>query len=322
MISLDITLLYQIIGFFILLIVLNALLYKPVQRILKDREDKIEGNIKKAAETEDTVSQGLVDYEKKLKEAAIKGHEERNRLRQEGIEKEKTLIEAARLEAAKELSSIRKEIETSKTAALSGLKTEARGLAREIAGKVLDRTVAGLLAIAILLPSMALASAGGGHEAGGMSMTWKLINFGILAVGVYLVWTKVINGLLDKRSAGIKTAIEDAQRARDEAEKKAAEYKEKLSLLDRKIADIHSELKLEGEAEKARIIAEAGKAAERLKTQAKAAAEQEIKKARLEIREEAAKAAVELAEEILKKELSPEDHQRLVKGYLNNLRLN
>ncbi len=322
MISLDITLLYQIIGFFILLIVLNVLLYKPVQKILKDRDEKIDGNIKKAAETEETVAKGLVDYQKKLKEAAVKGHEERNRIRQEGLEKEKALIEAARLEAAKELSSIRKEIETSKSAALSGLKSEAKGLAREIAGKVLDRTVAGLLAIALLLPSIALASAEGGHEAGGMSMTWKLINFGILAVGVYLVWTKVINGLLDKRSADIKKAIEEAQMARDEAEKKASEYREKLALLDRKVADIASELKLEGEAEKARIISEAGKTAERLKEQAKTAADQEIKKARLEIREEAARAAVELAEEILKKELSPEDHERLVKGYLNNLRLN
>jgi len=46
MINIDITLLYQIIGFFILLILLNTFLYKPVQRILKDREDGIEGNIK------------------------------------------------------------------------------------------------------------------------------------------------------------------------------------------------------------------------------------------------------------------------------------
>ena len=321
MISIDITLLYQIIGFFVLLIVLNALLYKPVQRILKDREDKIEGNIKKAAETDETVAQGLVDYQKKLKEAAVKGHEERKRIRQEGIEKEKALLEAARLEAAKELSSIRKEIETSKAAALSGLKTEAKGLAREIAGKVLDRTVAGLLAIAVLLPSIALASTEAGHGEGG-GMGWKLFNFGLLAVGAYLVWTKVIAGLLDKRSAEIKNAIEEAQRAKDEAEKKAAEYREKLALLDKRVSDIANELKLEGESEKARIISEAGKAAERLKEQAKTAAEQEIKKARLEIREEAAKAAVELAEEILKKEISPEDHERLVKEYLNNLRLN
>ena len=81
-------------------------------------------------------------------------------------------------------------------------------------------------------------------------------------------------------------------------------------------------MKLEGQAEKARIIAEAAKSAEALKAQAKVAAEQEIKKARIEIREEAARVAVELAEEILKKELSPDDQARLVKGYLNNLRLN
>ena len=121
-------------------------------------------------------------------------------------------------------------------------------------------------------------------------MTWKIINFVILAVGVYLVWTKAIAKLLAKRSSEIKNAIEEARKAKDAADRNAAEYREKLSLLDRKVAEIHNELKLEGQAEKARIIAEAAKSAEALKAQAKVAAEQEIKKARIEIREEAARA--------------------------------
>ncbi|OGP94455.1 MAG: hypothetical protein A2V53_01400 [Deltaproteobacteria bacterium RBG_19FT_COMBO_56_10] len=189
-----------------------------------------------------------------------------------------------------------------------------------MAGKVLERSVVGFLVIGLIVPSLAFASSEGGY--GDSGMTWKIINFVILAVGVYLVWTKAISGLLTRRGSEIKNAIEEARKAKDAADRNAAEYREKLAILDSRVAEIHNELKLEGEAEKARIIAESARSAESLKAQAKIAAEQEIKKARIEIREEAARLAVQLAEEILKKELSPADQERLVKGYLNNLRLN
>ena len=320
MISIDYTLLIQIIGFFILLVILNRFLYRPVQKILAERDSQIGGFLKNAAETDKEISEGIIAYEKKLKEAAVKGNEERAKIRQEGVEKEKATLEAARAEAFKELSGIRTEIEASKKSAIASLGVEAKQLARDIAGKVLERNVVGFLIIGLLIPSLAFASSEGGH--GDSGMTWKIINFVILAVGVYLVWTKVLSGLLSKRGSEIKNAIEEARKAKDAADRNAAEYREKLSILDRKVGEIHNELKLEGQAEKARLIAEAAKSADALKAQAKVAAEQEIKKARIEIREEAARLAVQLAEDILKKELTPADQERLVKGYLNNLRLN
>ena len=56
--------------------------------------------------------------------------------------------------------------------------------------------------------------------------------------------------------------------------------------------------------------------------QAKLTGGQEVRKAKAEIRQEAAGIAVELAREILNKELNPADQEKLVKGYLENLRLN
>lgn len=326
MISLDITLVLQIIGFFLLLIVLNRFLYNPVLKILKERDEKIGGAIKKAAETEKEVEAGLLTYDKKIKEAAVKGHEERNRIKQEGINREKEILEAARAEASKELSSMRSELSKSKDSALSALREEARTISKSIAEKILERKVVLFLlafGLTALLPAFGYAAEaehGAGH--GGVGGTWKIINFVILAVGVYLVWTKAISKLLDKRSAEIKKAIDDAREAKETAEKKAAEYKEKLNLLEKRISEIHLELKAEGEAEKNRIIEEAGKASEQVREQARLSAEQELKKARIEIRAEVAGLAVRMAEEILKKELKPEDQERLVRGYLNNMRLN
>jgi len=326
MISLDLTLVLQIIGFFILLIVLNRFLYNPVLKILKEREAKIGGTIKHAADTEKEVEAGLLSYDKKIKEAAVKGHEERNKIKQEGLNTEKEILEAARAEASNELASMRAELVRNKDSALASLKEEAKSISKTVAEKILERNLALILltiGVSLLLPALGYAAEGehgGGH--GSVGGTWKIINFVILAIGVYLVWTKAISKLLDKRSAEIKKAIDDATEARQIADKKAAEYKQKLALLEKRVSEMHAELAAEGEAEKKRIIEEAGKASEQVRVQARVAAEQELKKARLEIRAEVAELSVKLAEEILKKELKPEDQSRLVKGYLNNLRLN
>lgn len=322
MIALNITLVFQIIGFFVLLVLLNKLLYGPIQKVLKERDEKIDGAIKQAATTEKDVEAGLVSYDKKIKDAAIKGNEERNRLRQEALDKEKQVLDAARTAAAAELSTMRKGLEASQKDALATLREESKTISKNIAERILDRKIVSILAFMLttVVPALAFAAEEAHHDGGGM--TWKLINFAILAIGVYLIWTKVINKLLDKRSAEIKQALDEAKAAKDSADKKAAEYNNKLATLERRIAEIQNDLKQEGEAEKLRIMKDSEASAAKIREQAKVAAEQEVKKARLEIRKEVASIAVGMAEEILKKELSPADQERLVKGYLNNLRLN
>lgn len=321
MISIDLSLVYQIIGFFVLLFVLNRLLYKPVFNILKQREEKIEGTLKKAEETETHVEEGLADYEKRLREAAVKGHEERARLRAEGQEREKEILEAARNEANKELSSMRDDLKKSKQEALASLKEEAKNISKDIAEKILERKVV-LFLLAFLLPVFPELASAATEEHGGGGQTWKIINFIILAVGVYIAWIKGIKPMLEKRGQDIKKAMDEAREAKEAADKKALEYREKLSLLERKIAEIREELTREGEAEKERIMKDAEDAAQRVREQAKLSADHELKKARAEIRAEVGELAVKMAEEILSRELKPEDQQRLVKDYVDNLRLN
>lgn len=329
MLEINQTLLFQMIGFVALLFILNRLLYKPLLQILKDREERIEGTLKAASEAEKSVEDGLASYEKKLKEATIKGTETRNKLRAEALEKEKETIDAAREAAGRELGRMQIEITKSKASALSTLKEETSAISKSIAEKILERKlVAFLIMFLPLLATTALASTEGGHggeHAGSMfnmAFLWKTVNFAILVVGIIIIWKKLLSGLLEKRSHGIRQAIEDARSAKEAADKKADEYKSKLSMLEKRLSEIQTELAAEGEAEKKRIIAEAEASAIKIKEQARISAEQEVKKAKLEIKEEVAKLAVGMAEEILKKELSPADQERLVKGNLQNLRLN
>ena len=314
------TLIFQMIGFIVLLVILNRFLYRPVQRILDERAERIEGTLKKADETNKEIQDGLDEYEKKIKEARLRGHEERAKLKQEALAREREILDAAGREASKELVVMRRKIGEGKDQALESLKDQTKAISKSMAEKLLDRSVALVLVTGALtlLSSIAFASEA---EHGGGGGLWKVINFVILVVGLYLVWVKVIKKALEKKGEEIKKAMDDAREAKEAAEKRALEYRAKLSDLEKSIAAIAEELRLEGEAEKKKIIAEATSAAVRLAEQARITVEQELIKARIEIRREVAELAARMAGEILSRELKPEDQERLIKEYVSRMRL-
>lgn len=332
MLELNITIFYQMIGYFVLLAFLNILLYKPVIKILRTREERIGGTFKKAEAIEKKVDESIAEYESSMKEASQKGYDENNKLRQIAFDEERKMVDAAGVDISMELAAKRREIMGSKRTALADLKEETVSISRNVAEKLLDRrlVIALVMVILPLLPALVLASTGGGgggaeggeHAAGSRDMLWKVINFAVMAIGIYVLWIKVIRGLLVKRGVDIKKGIVEAKAAKEAAEKKAEEYKQKLSTLEARLGELAQEIRREGEAEKERIMADAATAIAKLKEHASFTVEQEIKKARIEIRREVADLAMEMAADLLTKEIKPEDQERLVKGYIDNLRLN
>ena len=328
MISIDITLLYQIIAYFLLLGILNKLLFKPVMATLEEREASTTGKLEEAESIDSELNASIDSYEASLKAAALEGTEARGKLRAEASTREKEILEAARSEAAKELSNLRGDIDKSREAALDTLKSESGDIAKSIAEKVLSRKLASFIVLllpvlTLLIPDLALAAGGGGDHEGGDSsaMAWKVFNFLLLAVGIYFLWTKVLSKALHERAEGIRKALEEAKEAKDAAEARAAEYKDKLDGLEAKIEEIKSSMVAEGKAEKNRIIAEAEAAGSRLKDQVRQTAEQEAKKAREVVASEVSLLAVKLAEELLKGEAGDEDQKRLTDEYIDKMRV-
>lgn len=326
MFDLDLSLVYQIISYIVLLFVLNRFLYKPIQNILRERKERTDGALKDASQLVQDVADGLVSYDMKIKEAVVKGTEEKNKLRKEAEEQGKAVIERAGEKNAEEFAVLRRTLADGKRSALAALRTDATAISREIAEKLLDRKTAAVVFMLILplLPSMAFGSTEeGGHQGiDKMRLLWSAVNFVVLALVIAVIWVKVINKLLDKRSGDIKKAIDDAAAAKEAAEKKAADYKTQLDNLDSRIAEVIETLKREGAAEKERLLKEAGAAAQKFAAQAKLAAEHEVKNAKKEMKKEALIMAIKMAEEILKKEVKSEDQKRLVKGCLEGMRLN
>lgn len=326
MFDLDLSLVYQIISYIALLFVLNRFLYKPIQNILRERKERTDGVLQKASQLVQEVADGLASYDMKIKEAVVKGTEEKNKLRKEAEEQGKAVIERAGEKNAEEFAVLRRTLADGKRSALAGLRTDAAAISREIAEKLLDRKTAAVVLMLILplLPSMAFGSTEeGGHQGiDKMRLLWSAINFVVLALVIAVIWVKVINKLLDKRSVDIKKAIDDARAAKEAAEKKAADYRTELDNLDSRIAEVIETLKREGEAEKERLLKEAGAAVQKFIAQAKLAAEQEVNNAKKEIKKKALILALTMAGEILKKEIKPEDQKRLIKGCLEGMRLN
>jgi F-type H+-transporting ATPase subunit b len=148
-----------------------------------------------------------------------------------------------------------------------------------------------------------------------------LINTLALAfVLVKLAKGPVVNGLRTRREKLLK-GIEEASRMKAEAEKSLAEYRLKLDNIDSEIERVRQEMRQSAEAERKRILEEAGHRREGLEAEAKLLIEQELSALHEQLRRETAAAALRSARELLKAQTTGEDQRRLCDGFLQDLRL-
>jgi F-type H+-transporting ATPase subunit b len=189
--------------------------------------------------------------------------------------------------------------------------------------------IAGIqIVMLVVLASTGFASGGEGGEHGGghggaaqwKDFMWRCIDFAALVlIMVWAVKKADMKKALADRQSGIDKALREADEMKAAAEKKFAEYNAKLAQANKEAEELQKIIREDGLAEKARIVAEAKIAAEKIKDQAKTMADQEIVRARTELREEASRLAVQLAEQTLKSAMRPDDQDRLVGEYLTKV---
>lgn len=146
--------------------------------------------------------------------------------------------------------------------------------------------------------------------------TAKVLNFSILAIGLFLVLRKPVSQALNDRIKGIKEELEELEGRKAEVEKQLNEYNTKLATLDEEADQVISEYVRQGEEAKARILKEAESAADKLEEQAKKNIENEFKQAKEQLQAEIVEKALVKAEEMVKEKISSEDQERLVDEYL------
>ncbi|MGD8844845.1 MAG: ATP synthase F0 subunit B [Desulfobacteraceae bacterium] len=171
-----------------------------------------------------------------------------------------------------------------------------------------------------LAPAFGSGGGEGGHEA--ESKPWmktdtaKVLNFAVLAIGLFLVLRKPVSQALSDRIKGIKEELEELEGRKAEVEKQLHQYNTKLATLDKEAEQVIAEYIRQGEEAKARILKEAESAADKLEEQAKKNIENEFKQAKEELQAEIVEKALVRAEQAVKEKISAQDQERLVDEYL------
>lgn len=180
------------------------------------------------------------------------------------------------------------------------------------------RSTLPLVALALAIPAVALASGGGGHNEGAPvgDLVRHLINLVLLLV--LLVWglRTPVSDFLKMRRAEIKRQLDASGEAKAKAEARYSAIETRLKDFEAELAEMMSAVERDGETERARLIAQAERSAEQMEQAAKRTIEEETRRAASELRAETIAIATELAEQLLASQVANTDHQRLAKEYL------
>ena len=179
-----------------------------------------------------------------------------------------------------------------------------------------------LTLVLLVVVNSVYASGGseGGHEKSQwFEFAWKTLDFILLVGFLYWLLAEKIKIFFVGRRQEIKDSMENAAKEKTEAEKKYREYSEKIDKASHEIDGIIDMIKAQGVAEKQKIIEDADKVAQKMKEDTQARIEQEFNKASYQLRSEAVQLSVQMAEEILKKNITAQDHEVMVREYMDKV---
>lgn len=141
MITMDVTLLFQMINIIVLMFILNGVLYKPVRQILRDRSEKMKGTQTEIARIQENARLRQEEVDKKMAKASGKAKAALDSARAEAASAGNTKLAAIKAEVevgkGKRMAEIRSQIES----AGKDLQGNLNGFAVAMASKILRRSL-------------------------------------------------------------------------------------------------------------------------------------------------------------------------------------
>jgi F-type H+-transporting ATPase subunit b len=142
MISLDISILYQVVLFVLLWLILSKLLFKPYLGLLEERERRTTGAQHDSADLEDEGARLKMQYEEKIAQAQAAAYAAKEAIIREARQQRETILSQARDEASKSLQQVRTDIASALQREKQLGEAEVTVVAQDIVSKVLGRRVA------------------------------------------------------------------------------------------------------------------------------------------------------------------------------------
>jgi F-type H+-transporting ATPase subunit b len=137
----DGTLLLHILIILVMVYVLNATLFKPINRILEARERRTRGRLTEAEEILRNISEKLAQYERSLRQARGEAYSFAERERAAAMQERQSKLNEMRQQLSESITKEKQAIERQAEEARAVLETESRRIAREIGSRILSRPI-------------------------------------------------------------------------------------------------------------------------------------------------------------------------------------
>ncbi len=123
-------------NFLVLMFVLNIILYKPLLKIFKEREDSTKGALSAAREMDAKKEEGIAQMNKDLGEARKKAKDAFESMRNEGLNAQKQALTDAETKAGAMLQKAREELQAEVARARQALRADVEKFSDEIVRKL------------------------------------------------------------------------------------------------------------------------------------------------------------------------------------------
>jgi F-type H+-transporting ATPase subunit b len=172
-------------------------------------------------------------------------------------------------------------------------------------------------------PLQSLAQEGAKHAGkvlGIPEWLWQLANLALfLGVLVYFL-ARPLAEAFRKRQVDVEERLKLAREQRAEAARFESEIHERMTRLERDVAQIRAQGAADGEAEKRALIERAGEEGERIRQSSQEEIERRLTAAKAQLRAVASDLAVSAATRILSREITEEDRSRLLSDSVSRLK--
>jgi F-type H+-transporting ATPase subunit b len=139
--SIDGSFLFIFFSIFLLIYILNHTLFKPINRVLEERERLGVGRIGEARRMLGEYEERLKNYESRLRDARGEAYQRLEAERREATLERQQMIAEVKAETTERIDAAKREIAEQASGAKQGLEKEARTMAATISSRILHRSV-------------------------------------------------------------------------------------------------------------------------------------------------------------------------------------
>jgi F-type H+-transporting ATPase subunit b len=144
------------------------------------------------------------------------------------------------------------------------------------------------------------------------TLPMQCLNFAVLLLLLWgIAWDPLLR-MLDSRRQRVREQLEHAANSVEEAGELLRQRREELDQLRQDRQQIINHAEELGQEERREIVERARREAERIMQEARDRLREEARRAQAALREEVADIAVRIAAEVVRREITPEDHARLI----------